>query len=232
MCLSGWSAVEAFREWLVRSNPRERSKKERCWLAFLQRCGAESWTEVKCCFSMHCVLFPQCVFVWPAGSNKTLEEALSSCSTNDFASQFYLCPPLSCKTIKSRSGLSFRPLLDRRAAPSRNYYKNHKWQFANTVNFNKFGHCLLALLNCYTVITIWCLTLMSNRKSSLTRYPPHIYSLVTIIIAPVLQKTPACMPMHGIAWAPIKNLQSQGLVSAFYTDWHTVKRKETKLEQG
>lgn len=90
----------ALRGWLVRSNPRERLKKERCWLAFLQRWGAESWTEVRCYFSMHCVLFPQCFFVWPTGSNKTLEEVLSSCSTNDFALPFHLCPPLAHKIIK------------------------------------------------------------------------------------------------------------------------------------
>lgn len=126
----------AFREWLVRSNPRERSKKERCWLAFLQRCGAESWTEVRCYFSMRCVLFPQCLFVWPIGSNKTLEEVPSSCCTNDFALLFHLCPPLACKIIKSRSGLAFRQtkcmkiergvcLWKKGTAPPRNYCKNH-----------------------------------------------------------------------------------------------------------
>lgn len=94
----------AFRERLVWSNPTERWKKERCWLAFFQRCDTESWTEVRCYFSMHFMLFPQCFFAWPTHSNKTLEEIPSSCSTNEFAPWFHLCPPLACKIIISRSG--------------------------------------------------------------------------------------------------------------------------------
>lgn len=93
-----------FRERLVRSNPREAQKGKRRWLAFLQRCGTESWTEVRCYFSMRCVLFPQCFFVWPTRSNKTLEEIPSSCFINDCAPQFHLWPTLTCKIIMSRSG--------------------------------------------------------------------------------------------------------------------------------
>lgn len=153
--------------------------------------------------------------MWPTGSNKTLEGVLSSCSTNDFAPQFYLCPPLAQQNnqIKERVVIQTNRMCDLERGTA-------------------LGHCLLVRLNCYTVLTIWCLTLMPNRKSSLTRYPPLCLFSRHYNYCTCPAKHPDCMPMHGIAWAPIKNLQSQGLVSAFYTDWHTVKRKETKLEQG
>lgn len=214
MCLSGWSTAEEPSEsdWL-KVIPERGWKKKRCWLAFLQRCGTESWTEVRCYFSMHCVLFPQCFFVWPTGSNKRWSSFKLLYKWLCFA-----VPPVSSSGLQNNQIKKWFVIqINRMCEAWRGLsVKRGELPLENTLCFQKLVQCLLQL-NSYMLARIWhwCLTV----HIILLAIPLHIYCFVAIIIAHVLQ-------MHGPSWDPIKNLQSQGLVSVFYTDWHNVKIKK------